>query len=105
MQLKWATVAWKICQKLSSDIIKKSHPNYVIKYQKAIAGEKVKCPMEGNCQVNNVVHKWDVTRSLPKKVYLGLQRKNGRAVSLTTSYHLNTREIPTSQCFQVTCGI
>ena len=28
--------------------------------------------MEGNCQVNNVVYKCDVTRPLPKKVYLGL---------------------------------
>ena len=28
--------------------------------------------MEGNCQVNNVVYKCDVTRPLPNKVYLGL---------------------------------
>ena len=28
--------------------------------------------MEGNCQVNNVVYKYDVTRKLPKKMYLGL---------------------------------
>ena len=28
--------------------------------------------MEGNCQVNNVIYKCDVTRPLPKKVYLGL---------------------------------
>ena len=34
--------------------------------------KKVKCLMEGNCKVNNVVYKCDVTRPLPKKVYLGL---------------------------------
>ena len=28
--------------------------------------------MEGNCQVNNVIYKCDVTRPLLKKVYLGL---------------------------------
>ena len=28
--------------------------------------------MEGNCQVNDVVCKCDVTRPLPKKVYIGL---------------------------------
>ena len=30
------------------------------------------CPMEGNCQVDYVVYKCDVTRPLPKKVYLRL---------------------------------
>ena len=34
--------------------------------------KKVECPMEGNCQVNDAVYKCDVTRPLPKKVYLGL---------------------------------
>ena len=34
--------------------------------------KKAECPMEGNCQVNNVIYKCDVTRPLPKKVYLGL---------------------------------
>ena len=29
------------------------------------------CPIDGNCQVSNVVYKCDVTRSLTKKVYLG----------------------------------
>ena len=33
--------------------------------------KKAEYPMEGNCQVNNVVYKCDVTRPLPKKVYLG----------------------------------
>ena len=28
--------------------------------------------MKGNCQVHDVVYKCDVTRPLPKKVYLGL---------------------------------
>ena len=34
--------------------------------------KKAECPMEGNCQVNNVIYKCDVTRPLLKKVYLGL---------------------------------
>ena len=34
--------------------------------------KKAKCSMEGNCQVNDVVYNCDVTRPLPKKVYLGL---------------------------------
>ena len=34
--------------------------------------KKSERPMEGNCQVNDIVHKYNVTRSLPKKVYLGL---------------------------------
>ena len=42
------------------------------KDQNAIAEKKVECPMEGKCQVNNVVYKYEVTRPLPKKVYLGL---------------------------------
>ena len=34
--------------------------------------KKAECPMEENCQINSVVYKCDVTRPLPKKVYLGL---------------------------------
>ena len=34
--------------------------------------KKAECPMEGNCLVNDVVYKCDITRPLPKKVYLGL---------------------------------
>ena len=41
------------------------------KYQNTIAKKK-QCPTEGNYQVNNVIYKCDVTRPLPKKVYLGL---------------------------------
>ena len=45
--------------------------------------EKAKYSMEGNCQVNDVVYKYDVTRPLSKKVYLGLaEKENGRAVSI-----------------------
>ena len=33
--------------------------------------KKTECPMEGNCQVNDVVYKCDGARALPKKVYLG----------------------------------
>ena len=68
MQLKSDTVAWIICQKSSRDIIKKSHQYHVTKDQNAIAEKK----SEGNCQVNNVVYKCDVTRPLSKKVYLRL---------------------------------
>ena len=39
----------------------------------------------------------DATRPLPKKVYLDLQQENGRAVSITKSYYLNTRAIPIRQ--------
>ena len=34
--------------------------------------KKAECPMEVNCQVNDVVYKREVARPLPKKVYLGL---------------------------------
>ena len=34
--------------------------------------KKAECPMKGNCQGNNVIYKFDVTRPLPEKVYLGL---------------------------------
>ena len=34
--------------------------------------KKAECRMEENCQINSVVYKCDVTRPLPKKVYLGL---------------------------------
>ena len=34
--------------------------------------KNAECPMKGNCQVNDVVYKCDVTRPLPKKVYVGL---------------------------------
>ena len=61
--------------------------------------------MEGNCQVDDVVYKCDVTRPLPKKVYLGLaERQYGGAASITGSYHLNTRNVIIRQHFQVTCG-
>ena len=56
--------------------------------------KKGKCPMEGNCQVNGVDYKYDVTRPLPEKVYLDLQRENQRAISITTNYYLNTRDTP-----------
>ena len=34
--------------------------------------KKAECPMEGNCQVNNILYKCDITRPLPKKVCLRL---------------------------------
>ena len=58
--------------------------------------------MEGNCQVNDVAYKCDLTRPLPKKCVLNLQSQNGRATSINTSSHLNTSDIPIRQHFQVT---
>ena len=59
-----------------SKIIKGHHKKVTSKPrdQKPKCNCKIKeeCPMEGNCQVNDVVYKRDVTRPLPKKVYLGL---------------------------------
>ena len=55
--------------------------------------KKAEYPLEGNCQVNDVVYKCDVTRPFPKKCILDLQRANGRAVSITIIYNLNTRDI------------
>ena len=37
------------------------------------------CPMEEKCKVNNVVYKCDVTRPLPKKLYLGLTKGEWRS--------------------------
>ena len=34
--------------------------------------KKAECPMEGNCQVNDIVYKCDVTKPSLKKVYLRL---------------------------------
>ena len=42
MQLKAATVAWAICQKLSRDIIKKSHQYHVTKDQNEVAEKNQK---------------------------------------------------------------
>ena len=51
-----------------------------------------------------VEYRCDATRPLLKKVYLDLQKENGRAVSVTKSYYLNTRDIPIRQHFQVRRG-
>ena len=59
--------------------------------------------MEGNGQVNDIVYKCDLTRPLLKKV-LDMQRENGRAFSIATSYHLIGRDISIRQHVQVTCG-
>ena len=37
--------------------------------------KKAECSTEGNRQVNDVVCRCDVTRLLPKKVYLGLAER------------------------------
>ena len=57
---------------ITRGITKKSHRNHVTKDQNTIAEKKEESPIEGNCQVNDVVYKCDVTGPLPKKVYLGL---------------------------------
>ena len=44
-----------------------------------------------DCQVNDTIYKCDVTRPLPKNVILDLQRENGTAISIGTSYHLIKR--------------
>ena len=62
---------------------------------------ETECLMEGNCQVNEVFYKCDITitRPLSREVCLG--NAEGRAVSI---YQLNTREIPITKHVQVTCG-
>ena len=59
-----------------SKIIKGNNENVTSKpcdqRPKCNCKKKTECPMEGNCQVNEVVYKYDVTRPLPKKEYLGL---------------------------------
>ena len=60
--------------------------------------------MEWKCQVDDVVYKCDVQDHCRKKCILDLQRQNRRAVSITTIHHLNRRDIPIRQQFQVTCG-
>ena len=57
--------------------------------------------MKGNCQVNNVIYKFDVTRPLPEKVYLGLAE--GEWKSRFYNHRLYTRDISTRPRFQVTC--
>ena len=66
--------------------------------------KKAECLMERNCQVNDIIYNCDIARPFPKTCTLDLQRENGRAVFITTSYYLNTR-IQIRQHFQVTCGI
>ena len=38
-------------------------------------GKTKQCPMEGTVKLMNVIYKCDVTRSLPKKVYLALTER------------------------------
>ena len=64
------------CMKNISKIIKGHKKKVLLKpcdqTPKCNCGKKAECPMEGNCQVNDVVCKYDITRSLPKSVYPGL---------------------------------
>ena len=59
--------------------------------------------MEGNWEVNDVVYKCYVTRSLPKKI-LDLQRENGIVAFITIICQLITRGLSIRQHFQVTYG-
>ena len=37
--------------------------------------KKTERPIEGNCQVNDVIYECDVTKPLPEKVYPGLAER------------------------------
>ena len=58
----------KIIRGHSKKATSKSHDQR----QKCNCRKKAECPMKRNCQVNDVVYKCDVTRPLPRKLYLGL---------------------------------
>ena len=49
------------------------------KGQNATAEKKANCPMEGNGEINDIVYKCDVTKRLPKKVYLGLAERERKS--------------------------
>ena len=49
--------------------------------------------MQGNCQVNYVVYKYDVTRPLPRTCILDLQSENENVTSIAINYQLNIRHI------------
>ena len=73
--------------------------------------KKTERPIEGNCQVNDVIYECDVTKPLPEKVYPGLaerererERENGSVTSVTINYHFNTKGIPIRQQLQAACG-
>ena len=69
--------------------------------------KKTERPIEGNCQVNDVIYECDVTKPLPEKVYPGLaerERENGSVTSITINYHFNTKGIPIRQQLQAACG-
>ena len=64
--------------------------------------KKTERPIEGNCQVNDVIYECDVTKPLPEKVYPGLAERS--VTSITINYHLNTKGIPIRQQPQAACG-
>ena len=94
------------CLNNMSRIIKGNNQKDVSKLRdqssKCSCENKAECPVERNCQANNVVLKCEVIRPLPKKFYLGLAQ--GEWKSRFYNHNLNTRDITTRQCFQVTCG-
>ena len=50
------------------------------KDQNATADKKqTNCPTEGNCKNDDIVYKFDVTRRLSEKVYLGLAERERKS--------------------------
>ena len=60
--------------------------------------------MEGNCQVNDVVCKCDVTRPLPKKGYLGLAEGEWKSGFYNRKLSFKYKRYSNKTNFQVTCG-
>ena len=60
--------------------------------------------MEGNDQINDVVYKYDLTITLPKKFILDLEMESGRNVFINLNYHLSARNILLRRHIQVSCG-
>ena len=56
--------------------------------------KKAECPMEGSCQVNDVVYKCEVIRPLPKNVYLVLAEGEwkSRFYNLSIIYKLSFKD-------------
>ena len=51
----------KIIKEHNKKFLTKPRVTHVTNDQNAIAAKNQECPMEGNCQVSNVVYKCDVT--------------------------------------------
>ena len=73
-------------------------------HQDAIAENLAECPMEGNCEVNDVVYKCQITRPIPRKWYLGIVggKYNSRFYNHKLSFKHKNMSI--RQHIQVICG-